>query len=199
VAAITVFVRYGVTDLALKVTQVLLVLGITLSIGPDFLVAVFALDYIRVLIPGSCGLARTVEFLAVALGAGHGGLSPVDISRQTFVFPEVFGADAGTVACSTIVLHGRSLAELVSGNKTAVQLIRSADVTLPAGGVTLLAVIFKGRGQRGTLFQVASPGFKDRFKTAKRCVKADIVCVGDVLVAGIAITLGRVGYQPHVS
>jgi len=123
----------------------------------------------------------------------------VDIGRKSFIFPEVFGADAGAVTGNAVILHRWSLAEFMAGNKAALHLIRTADVTLPAGCVTLLAMIFKHCSQWRTRFHVASPGFKDGFKTAERCVKADIVCVGDVLVTGIAITLGRVDYQPHVS
>ena len=44
VAVITVFIGYGVTDLAGKVTKVLLVLGVTLGVGPYICVAVLALD-----------------------------------------------------------------------------------------------------------------------------------------------------------
>ena len=56
VAAVTIFVRYRMTDLAGKVPQVLLVLRITLGIGPDVSVAVFTLDCIRVLISVGYGL-----------------------------------------------------------------------------------------------------------------------------------------------
>jgi hypothetical protein len=76
----------------------------------------------------------------------------MDITRNSFIFPEVFGTDTGTVTGNTVVLHGRSLPELVSGNKAPTHLIRSADVTLSAGCMTLLTVVFKSRGQRGTLF-----------------------------------------------
>jgi len=199
VAAIAILIGYGVADLALKVTQVLLVLRIALGVGPDILMAVFALHYVRVLIPSSYGLPRTVEFLAVAFGTGHGLPGPVNISRNSLILPEVLGTDTCTVTGNTVVLHGGSLPELMPGNKAAAQFIRPADMTLPARRVALLAVVFKGCSQRGTLFKVATPGFKDGFKPAERCMETNLVGMGDVLVAGIAITLGRVGYQPHMS
>jgi len=102
------------------------------------------------------------------------------------------------VTGNTVVLHRRSLPELVPGNKPTTHLIRPADVALPTGRVALLAVVFEGCGQRGTLFQVTSPGSKNGFKAAERRMEADIVCVGNVFMAGVAITLGRVGYQSHV-
>jgi len=198
VAAIAILIGYGMADLTLQVAQVLLVLGITLGIGPDILMTVLAFDGVRVLIPGGYGLVRTVKFLAVALGTDHALPGPVDITRNSLILAKVLGTNAGTVAGNTVVLHGRSLAKLVSGNKAPAHLVRPADMTLPARRVALLAVTFKGRGQRGTFFQIPSPGFKDGFKTAERRMEADIISVGDVLVAGIAITFGRVAYQSHV-
>jgi len=198
VAAVAVLIGHGVANLAGKVTEVLLVLGIAGGISPDILMAIFALHHGRVLIPGSCGLARTVELLAVAGDTSHGLLCPVDISWNALIFPEVLGADTGAVAGDTVIFHGWSLAELVPGNKSAAHLIRPADVALPARSVALLAVVFKGCGQWGTLFQVTTPGFKNGFKTAERCMETNLVSVGDVHVTGIAVTLGRVDYQPHV-
>jgi len=52
VAAIAIFVGYGVANLTLKVTKVLLVLEISLGIGPDVLMAFFAFHYIWILISG---------------------------------------------------------------------------------------------------------------------------------------------------
>jgi len=201
VAAIAVFVRHGVADLALKVTQVLLVLGVFLSVGPYVRVAVFASAILRfrVLIPGGYRFPRTVEFLAVAFGTGHGLPGPVNISRDALILTEVLSANAGAVASNTVILHGGGLAELVPGNKAAAQLIRPADMTLTAGRVALLAVIFKGCGQRGTFFQVTSSGFKNGFKAAERCMEANLIHVGVIFVAGDAICLKRVGYQPHMS
>jgi len=94
-----------VTDLAGKVTQVLLVLGVIRGICPDVLMTVFALDYIRILVSISYGLSRTVKLLAVASGAEHSRLGPVDVSRKTFIFAEVFGTDAGAVTGNTVVLR----------------------------------------------------------------------------------------------
>jgi hypothetical protein len=73
VAAIAILIGYGMADLAGKVTQMLLVLGVTLSVGPDVVVAVFtpAICCFWVLIPSGYGFSRTVEFLAVALGTDH--------------------------------------------------------------------------------------------------------------------------------
>lgn len=71
-------------------------------------------------------------------------------------------------------------------------------MALTAGCMTLLAVVFKSFSQRGTLFQVASPGSKNRLKSAERCVEANLIHMGDIFVAGVAICLRRVGYQPHV-
>ena len=96
---ITIFISHRVADLAGKVTEVLLVLRVAFGIGPDVLMAVFALDCIRVLVPGSGGLSRAVEFLAVALGAGQAGLGPVNITRDSLIFPEIFRTDAGTAPC----------------------------------------------------------------------------------------------------
>jgi hypothetical protein len=128
----------------------LLVLAISGGVGPDILMAVFALHPVRVLIPGSYGLARTVQFLAVTFGAGHGLLGPVNVTRDSLILPEVLSADTRTMTGNTVILHGGSIPELMPGNKTAAYLIRPADMTLPAGRVALLAVIFKGRGQRRT-------------------------------------------------
>ncbi len=50
-AAVAVLIGYRVTDLAGKDAQVLLVLVIILHICPDILVAVFALNCIRVPVP----------------------------------------------------------------------------------------------------------------------------------------------------
>jgi len=111
---------------------------------------VFALHRVRILIPGCYGLARTVQFLAVALDASHGLLGPVDITRYSLVLPKVLIADAGTMAGNAIIFHRGSLTKLMPGDKTAAHLIRAADMALPAGRVTLLTMIFKGRSQRGT-------------------------------------------------
>jgi len=198
VAAIAVLIGYGVADLALNVTQVLLVLGITLGVGPDVLVAVFAFHHGRVLIPGSGRLARTMEFLAVALGTGHGLPGPVNISRDALILPEVLGTDTGAVTGGTAVLHGGSIPEFMPGNKAATHLIRPADMALTAGCVALLAVIFQHRGQRGTLGCVTTPGFKDGFKTAERRMETNLIGMGDVLVTGVAITVRRVDDQTRV-
>jgi len=195
VAAIAVLIGYGVADLAGKVAQVLLVLGVTFGIGPDVLVAVLALDYVRVLIPGVYGLSRAVELLAVAFGTGQAGLSPVDISRNSLIFPKVFSADAGTMTSNAVVLRRGSLAELVPGDKPPTQLIRSADVTLTTGGVALLAVIFKSRGKWRAIFQIPSPGFKSGFHAAYCRMQAHLVHAGNIFVAGITSNLRRVGYQ----
>lgn len=198
VAAITVFVGYGVADLALEVTQVLLVLGVAVSAGPDILMAVVALHHVRILIPGSYWLARTVEFLAVAFGADHALLGPVNVTRDSLILPEILSANTGAVTGDTVILHGGSSPKLVLGNKSPAQFIRSTDMTLPARSVALLAMILKGCGQWGALFQIPSSGFKDRFKAAERRVEANIIHVGDVFVAGIAITLRRVSYQTYM-
>ena len=198
VAAVTVFVGYGVADLALEVTQVLLVLGVAVSAGPDILMAVIALHHVRILIPGSYGLAGTVKFLAVAFGADHALLGPVNVTRDSLILPEILSTNTGAVTGNTVVLHGWSFPKLVPGNKPATHLIRSADMTLPARGVALLTMILKGCGQRRALFQIPSSGFKDRFKAAERRVEANIIHVGDVFVAGIAITLRRVSYQTYM-
>ena len=134
----------------------------------------------------------------MALGTDHALLGPVDITRDSLILTEVLSANAGAVAGNTVVLHRGSLAELVSGNKATTHLIRPADMTLTAGCVALLAMILKGCGQRGTFFQVTPPGFKDGFKAAERCMEANLIHVGDIFVAGVTITLRRVGYQPHV-
>ena len=52
VATVAILISYGVANLTLKVTHVLLVLGITFGVGPDILVAVFALCRFWILIPG---------------------------------------------------------------------------------------------------------------------------------------------------
>ena len=198
VAAVTVFIGYGVADLALEVTQVLLMLVVAAGVGPNILMAVFAFYHVRILISGSCGLAGTVKFLTVAFGADHALLCPVNVTRDSLILPEILSTNTGAVTGNTVVLHGWSSPKLVPGNKPATRLIRSTDMTLPARGVALLAMILKGYGQRGAFFQIPTSGFKDRFKAAERRVEANIIHVGDVLVAGIAITLGRVNYQSYM-
>ena len=84
----------------------------------------------------------------------------MDVSRDTFILPQVFGANTGTVAGHTVILCGGSLPELVVRKQATAHFIGSADMALPAGGMALLAVISKSRGQRGTLFQIAAPGFQ---------------------------------------
>jgi hypothetical protein len=198
VAVIAVFVSHRVANLALKVAQVLLVLGVAFGISPDLLVAVFTLDHIRILIPASHGLARTVEFLAVAFGTGHTGLSPVDITRYPLIIAEVFIADTGTVAGHAVVLCGGGLAKLVPGNKSPARLIRSANMALTTGGVAFVAVIFKGFGKRGAFLQIPASGFQSSFHPAYRTVKTNLIHMGDILVAGITAYLRWVSYQTRV-
>ena len=103
-AAVAILIGYGMADLALNITQVLLVLGITLGVGPDFLMAVFALGGIRIIVAGSCRFSRTVKLLAVAIGTEHAFLRPVNVCRIALIFPEVFGTDAGAMAGSAVIL-----------------------------------------------------------------------------------------------
>jgi len=86
----------------------------------------------------------------------------------------------------------------MSGNQAAFQFIRSADMTLPAGSVTLLAVIFKRRIQRGTFFHIAAPGYKSGLEAAECGMEANRIHMGDVLVAGVAVAIGRVDNQTRV-
>jgi len=146
VAAITVFVGYGVADLALEVTQVLLVLGVAVSAGPDILMAVVALHHVQILIPGSYGLVRTVEFLTVAFGTGHGLPGPVNVTRDSLILPEILSANTGAVTGHAVILGGWSLAELMFIKKTAAHLLRAADMALTTGSVALLTMILKGYG-----------------------------------------------------
>ena len=70
-ATVAVLVLERVTNLAGKITEVLLVLRVAFRIGPDVRVAVFALGQIRVLISGGCRLVSAMEFLAVAVSTRH--------------------------------------------------------------------------------------------------------------------------------
>jgi len=126
-------------------------------------------------------------------------LSPVDVGRDTCIFAEVFGADTRAVTGDAVVLRGGSFAEFVAGNEAAFHLIRAADVTLPAGGVTLLAVIFKRRIQRGAFFYAAASGFKSGLKATQRGVKIKIMRFSNIFVAGLAVAIGRVDNQTRVS
>jgi len=139
-----------------------------------------------------------MEFLAVAHGTNHALLGPVDITRNVLILSEVFSSDTGTMTGNAVILHRGSLPEFMPGNKSPTHLIWSANMTLSAGRVALLAVVFKGCSQWGTLLQVTSSGFQNRFKTAERCVEANLVHVGDILVAGVAITFRGVDYQTCV-
>ena len=67
---VTALIGYGVADLARKVTDVLFMLRITLRVGPNVLVTVFAF-YRPGMIPIGSRLSHTVEFGTVALAAGH--------------------------------------------------------------------------------------------------------------------------------
>ena len=104
-AAVAVFIGYRVTDLTGKVAKVLLVLGIILCICPDILMTVFALCGIRVLISVSRWFSRAVKFLAMAIGTEHALFCPVDISRKTLIFPEVFGTDTGAMAGNAVIFR----------------------------------------------------------------------------------------------
>ena len=130
----------------LQIAEVLLMLGITFRVGPDVCMTVLTLDHIRVLIPGRGVLPRAVELLAVAFGTGHAGTSPVDISGDTLIFPEVFSTDAGTVAGHAVVLCRGSPAELVVRKQSATHFIGSANMALTASSVALLAVILESCG-----------------------------------------------------
>jgi len=177
---------------------VLLVLEISIGVGPDVLMTFSTFHYIWVLISGGYRLIRTMEFLAVALGTNHALLGPVDITRDVLILSEVFSTDTGTMAGNTVILHRGSLPEFMPGNKSPAHLIWSADMTLSTRRVALLTVVFKGCSQWGTLFQVTPPGFQNRFKTAERCVEANLVRVGDILVAGVTITFRGVGDKTNM-
>jgi len=73
------------------------------------------------------------------------------------------------------------------------RLIRPTDVALTAGGVALLAVILKGRGQWGALFQITTPGFKNRLKATEGGMETEIMLLVNILVTGITTDVGRVG------
>ena len=143
-----------------KVIQVLLVLRITAGIGPDIGVTVFAGSRSWVLVPVFYCFSRSVKIYTVAFRTEHVLLSPVDIGRDAFIITEVFGADACAMTGDAIILHGWCLAEFVSGNKTTLQFVGTADMTLTAGSVALLAMIFEGFGQRRTFLDITSPGFE---------------------------------------
>ena len=134
----------------------------------------------------------------MTFGAGQGSLSPVDISRDSLIFPEVFITNTSTVTGYTVILSGGRLAELVSGNKPTTCLIRPADVALTAGSMVLLTVISKGCSQWGTLFRVPSPSFKSGFHSAYCSVKATLIHVGNIFVAGVAIPCRRISYQTNM-
>ena len=71
-------------------------------------------------------------------------------------------------------------------------------MALTAGSVALLAVIVKSRSQWRTLFQVASSGFKSGLKAAERGMEANRIRMGNIFMAGIAITLRRVSHQTRM-
>ena len=104
-AAVAVLVGYRVADLAGKVAKVLLVLGVACSVNPDILMAVFTFCCIRIIIAAVCQFSRAMKLLAVAIGAEHCRLSPVDVGRETLIFPEVLGANAGAVAGNAVILR----------------------------------------------------------------------------------------------
>ena len=87
----------------------------------------------------------------------------------------------------------------MTGNKATLHFIRTADMTLPAGGMTRLAVIFQCRVQRRTLGHIAAPGFKSSLKSGERGMQAYLVSVSDILMTGIAVTFRRVDDHTGVS
>ena len=139
-----------------------------------------------------------MEFLSVAVDACHPFLRPVEVTGNPLIFTQVFVADACAMAGHAVILHGRGLSELMLGNKSPTQFIRSADVALTTCGVTLLAVVFKSRSQWRAFREVASSGFKSCFHSTYRGVKAILVHAGNVFVAGITTNLRRVGYQTYM-
>ena len=82
--------------------------------------------------------------------------------------------------------------------KPTAHFIWAADMALTARSVALLAVILKSCGERRTLFQVPTPGFKNCLKATEGGMKAVLIHMGNIFMAGIAITLGWVSYQTHV-
>ena len=81
-------------------------LGIVRRIKPNILMAVFAGNGIRVIVPVNGELAGAVQFQAVTFRAEHVILGPVHIGWVALVFPEILGADARAMAGYTGVLHG---------------------------------------------------------------------------------------------
>jgi hypothetical protein len=94
-----------VTDLALKVADVLFMLRVAGGICQDISVAVFTSDYIDVVIHIVYRLARAMELITMAFGARHRFLRPVDIGGNPFIIPQVFITNTRAVTGSTVVLH----------------------------------------------------------------------------------------------
>jgi len=140
-----------------------------------------------------------VKLLTVAFGTGHTLLGPVDIGSDSCILSKVLGTDTGTVTGNAVILRRGGLAELVTGNQTSTNLVRPADMALTAGRVALLAVVSKNLTQWRAFFQIAASGFKSRLKSFERSMETNRIGMGNILMTGIAICLGRVGYQSQVS
>jgi hypothetical protein len=82
--------------------------------------AVIALYGGGIIVPCRRFDCRTMELIAVALGAGHTFLSPVDIGGKSFIIAEVFVADAGAVTGHAVILHRGSRQELMVGNEATI-------------------------------------------------------------------------------
>jgi hypothetical protein len=139
-----------------------------------------------------------MKLLAVTFGTNHGLLRPVDVGRVAFVFTQVFGSDARAVAGGAVVLHGRNSAEFMTRYQSAVEFVRSADMTLSAGSVTLLAMISERFIERRTFAYVSTPGGHGSPESFEGGVKAHRVSMVDICVTGIAARFGRVGDEAEV-
>jgi len=64
--------------------------------------------------------------------------------------------------------------------------------------VAFSAVVFKSCGQCRAFSQVPSSGFKSIFHALETGVEATRIYLSDIMVAGIATYLRRVGYQSHM-
>jgi hypothetical protein len=104
-AIIAILVFYGVTDLALKVINMLFMLRVAGSIRQDIFMAVLALDG-HSMIPVTNNLTCAVEFRSVAFGACHCRLCPVDVGGEPGIIPQVLVANPGPVTGCAVILHG---------------------------------------------------------------------------------------------